>query len=99
MQSRLYNVAENIMRECGEKIDDTEVISTWMEGAMKLLTLPSVAPDLQEAASGFMVALGSCSAHCNAVSILFSLRNQDTVEKLFNFCARLQVLLLVKQEV
>lgn len=67
VQSMLYNVAENIVRECGEKIDDTEVISTWMEGAIKLLTLPSVAPDLQDAASGFMVALGSCSVHCNAV--------------------------------
>lgn len=69
----LYNVAENIVRECGEKIDDAEVISTWMEGAIKLLTLPSVAPDLQEAASGFMVALGSCSVHCDAVSTLFNL--------------------------
>ncbi|XP_045111851.1 maestro heat-like repeat-containing protein family member 1 isoform X2 [Portunus trituberculatus] len=67
VQSMLYNVAENIIRECGEKINDAEVISTWMDGAVKLLTLPSVAPDLQEAASGFMVALGSCPVHCNAV--------------------------------
>uniref|UniRef100_A0A0P4W3R7 Maestro heat-like repeat-containing protein family member 1 n=1 Tax=Scylla olivacea TaxID=85551 RepID=A0A0P4W3R7_SCYOL len=67
VQSILYNVAENIIRECGEKIDDTEVISTWMDGAVKLLTLPSVSPDLQEAASGFMVALGSCPVYCNAV--------------------------------
>lgn len=69
MQSMLYNVAENIIRECGEKIDDAEVISTWMDGAVKLLTLPSVAPDLQEAASGFMVALGCCPVYCNAVSL------------------------------
>lgn len=73
MQSMLYNVAENIVRECGERIDDAEVISTWMDGAVKLLTLPSVAPDLQEAASGFMVALGSCPVHCNAVSTLYTL--------------------------
>lgn len=71
MQAMLYNVAESIVRECGEKIDDTEAISIWREGALKLLTLPSVAPDLQEAASRFMVALGSCPVHCNAVSTLF----------------------------
>lgn len=79
MQSVLYNVAESIVRDCGEKIDDAEVISTWMEGAIKLLTLPSVAPDLQDAASGFMVALGSCSVHCNAVSILFTSTNAASI--------------------
>lgn len=71
VQSILYNTAENIVRECGEKIDDPEVIGTWIEGAIKLLTLPSVAPDLQEAASGLMVALGSNPTHCNAVSNFF----------------------------
>lgn len=67
VQSILYNTAENIVRECGKKIEDPEVISTWIEGAIKLLTLPSVAPDLQEAASGLMVALGSNPTHCDAV--------------------------------
>ncbi|KAK8730652.1 hypothetical protein OTU49_007859 [Cherax quadricarinatus] len=67
VQCILYNIAENIMRECGEKIEDVEVISMWIEGALKLLTLPSVAPDLQEGASGMMVALGSNSTHCNTV--------------------------------
>ena len=68
MQSILYNTAENIIRECGEKIDDKELINTWTDGAIKLLTLPSVAPDLQEAAMGLMVALGSNQAHCDTVS-------------------------------
>ncbi|XP_042231664.1 maestro heat-like repeat-containing protein family member 1 isoform X2 [Homarus americanus] len=67
VQSILYNTTENIVRECGEKIEDPELIGTWIEGAIKLMTLPSVAPDLQEAASGLMVALGSNPAHCNAV--------------------------------
>lgn len=68
VQSILYNTAENIVRECGEKIDDKELIDTWTDAAVKLLTLPSVAPDLQEAASGLMVALGSNPKHCSAVS-------------------------------
>ncbi|XP_042865363.1 maestro heat-like repeat-containing protein family member 1 isoform X1 [Penaeus japonicus] len=67
VQSILYNTAENIVRECGEKIDDKELIDTWTDAAVKLLTLPSVAPDLQEAASGLMVALGSNPKHCSAV--------------------------------
>ncbi|KAK7069885.1 hypothetical protein SK128_026462, partial [Halocaridina rubra] len=67
VQSILYNTAENIIRECGEKVDDKELIDTWTDGAVKLLTLPSVAPELQEAATGLMVALGSNQAHCNTV--------------------------------
>lgn len=73
VQSILYNTAENIVRECGEKIDDKELIDTWTDAAVKLLTLPSVAPDLQEAASGLMVALGSNPKHCSAVSFCFTL--------------------------
>nr|XP_045621254.1 maestro heat-like repeat-containing protein family member 1 isoform X2 [Procambarus clarkii] len=67
VQCILYNIAENIMRECGEKIEDEEVIVMWVEGGLKLLTLPAVAPDLQEAASGMMVALATNSRHCNTV--------------------------------
>lgn len=67
VQSILYNTAENIIRECGEKVSDKELIDTWTDGAIKLLTLPSVAPDLQEAAVGLIVALGSTQTHCNTV--------------------------------
>ncbi|KAK3886737.1 hypothetical protein Pcinc_009116 [Petrolisthes cinctipes] len=67
VQSILYNAAENIVREKGNRIEDSDLINTWMDGSVKLLTLPSVAPDLQRAASGLMVALGCCPPHCNAV--------------------------------
>lgn len=69
VQAILYNAAENIVRDCGDRIEDTELICTWTEGAIKLLTLPSVAPDLQESALGMMVALGCNHTHCNVVSI------------------------------
>ena len=66
VQTSLFITAEAIVRRNGNKMEEGGVISSWIATSEQLLTQQVVAPDLQEAASNFLVALGY-SQHCTRV--------------------------------
>ncbi|RXG62367.1 Maestro heat-like repeat-containing protein family member 1, partial [Armadillidium vulgare] len=67
IQSILYNTTEGIVRECGDKIEDEKLILDWVKASEQLLILPTIAHDLQQAASSFLVSLACTKKHSNVV--------------------------------